>query len=274
MMSKRFIKVKKILIPSFFSILMLSSLTSWGQDLPYAGVWQGYIGKSPVMVCFGASDDSQYYYFKYRTRIVLYPEAKPYFWSEDLNISLPLPQWQLTDVKPNQLTGQWQSFDENGQAKAPITIALKKLANLQKSANNQLNCSSVFYDPIVNKLKFHNQPRQFEGHDYTQVTTTGSTGELTSFEIPDQIRGANVFNRFMRQAIEDSAKMAFYCSGSFETEAKPRVWLNDLLVVENSDSYYCGGAHPDGNAVFTSFDLKTGKPINTWVWIKDWQKSV
>ena len=244
--------------------------SAFADEVPYAGVWQGYIGKSKVQVCF-SSENSQYYYLKHLRGIVLVENKKsPPFteWGEFKETGT----WKLGETTGSSLIGSWNDYAGTRQ----LEIKLSKVAELAKPGKDDYYpCGKEYYRPIENSVRRSYTQAKFKDIIYREIKT--DSGD--AFELPNLFAGASEFNNFVWYWIKQQSVNAYSCQlnggGGWHKELRPLVWSEKYLVVEDSlPDIYCGGAHNDWQTDFYTFDIQRGKKIDTWSWLKNREQSV
>jgi len=257
-------------------------------DPQLKGVWRGTIGKQEVMVCFD-DDESSYYYLKYFWGIPLVPsnenewEERGRNWATEDSTG----QWKFNSVSKQSLKGEWT--DPKGERAEKINL---KQVSPQKEET--LGCWSP--DSPLNKM--YNLPRanaqktsygeikNFNGRRYRELSTltTGENAYLRSIELLEEGQGVSAVNKLIHNDLTKNILPFFGCQTSsihwIHLDRKPGdvsysykvniKFLNSrwLSVIVKSQRY-CGGAHPNGEDDYRTFDLEKGVEVDIFKqWIK------
>ncbi|MFZ6769313.1 hypothetical protein ACO0LM_19870 [Undibacterium sp. Di26W] len=268
------------LLFALFSLLL--SVSVQAADLPFAGTWKGSIGDNKVMVCFSASD-AQYYYLRHLRGIGLVADEKlPAFtrWRETLDYSNDDDNttgiWTVPEAVNgsvgNTLDLTWSSPD----GKKKIPVRLTKVPTLAAPKRTYSDCGPEFYRPIEEGMRYTTNDLKMDGKEYRGVTT--QTG--AAFELPASVPGSKAFNDTTRNWLKQIAIDHYECVRNgggvdWERSLEPLVWTDSKLVVKDwMPEVFCSGGRGNTYLEYASFDLHTGKKINTWSWIKQGEKSV
>ncbi|MFZ6721703.1 hypothetical protein [Undibacterium sp. Ji49W] len=273
----------------FFCTLffLFFGMTVQAADLPYAGTWKGSIGNDKVMVCFSSSTDAQYYYLRQLRGINLelddkapatsgWKETNGRFGDEEKVISF----WTVAGISEGSagstLDITWSSPD--GKKTIPV-----KLTKVSAAANGKLDkpgkCDAAFYRPVEDGLFHTAKELKFEGRAYRSVTNQAAT----AFELPTTVAGSKNFNDYTNAWLKRNAVDFYTCGLSslglggdeWGRVLEPLIWTDSKLVVKDTmPPITCGGGHDYSSLTYETFDLKTGKMIYTWSWIKQGDKSV
>jgi hypothetical protein len=249
-------------------------------DEPPQRVWSGTIGTDAVRVCF-KEIESSFYRLKDRRGIGLESKQKPgdskawqvregYSHFGDPND--PTPMWQLDLADNNTLTGL--RTDAN-RKKPAERIRLKRVLDNNKMFQNY-QCGSAFYAPLVQATAIKTKEATFLGKPYLLISSQYGR----SFQLPDSYPNAPIINAVNRMSLDAQVAASYECdlgvhgkSGWFTSEA-PFVWTDEWLVARSQqDNIYCGGAHGDAYSSESVFDLRSGKQIDTWHWIKGGERA-
>ncbi len=246
------------------------------------GVWRGTIGTSKVQVCLQHTDYQDfgaYYYMRHLQIIRLEAPDKPAgkdlaTWTEG-DASAPSaqnPQWHVTAVKNGHLDGTWTG---NGKS---LPIALTSVA-MDKDSDDQPCGSMAFSLPRFTKPAVTTKPAKVDGIAYTRVVADiDKAFSDSSFETFQLLGTSPAIRRINAELYKDVPKDAghadyFQCSmdalaqgwnGSRTSEIKPETLTPGFMVVADSESWDCGGAHPDANTSYQTWDLRKGTKIDVY----------
>lgn len=245
-----------------FALLVYSSFSfATEEDIPYAGVWNGYIGDHQVQVCFSL-DGSSYYYLRHLRGIpLLKVDDTTQFsdWRESKSIlesTKVTGKWKITRIADDLLEGYWSDPADTTRLK----ITLKKAPDITPSETGEYgSCGATFFKPILDDAP--------------------KNKNLKAYKLPSSYAGASKFNAYVGTWLKEQAVEDYDChlnSGKKrEIELAPEVLTDKVLVVrETLFDVYCGGNHNVSGNSYYIFDPQTGNKINTWVWIKGGESSV
>jgi hypothetical protein len=248
----------------------------------WSGAWRGTIGTSKVQVCLQHTDYQDigiYYYLRHLETIRLEASDRPSgrdlaTWTEG-NASNPpakRPQWHVTAVKNGRLDGTWTG---NGKT---LPIALTSVA-VDKDSDDQACGSMAFSLPRFTKPVMTTKAAKVDGIAYTRVIVTpGKPFSDSGFETFQLLGTSPAIRRINAELYKDLPKDPehadyFQCSlsalaqgwdGSRTSELKPETLTPGFLVEADSESWDCGGAHPDAGTTYTTWDLRKGTKIDLY----------
>ena len=269
------------------------------------GLWRGTVGKQPVMVLLEPQNcDSSYYYLKHLWGITLTEQDKRgQVWVEG---TASEAKWTFERATADTLVGQWT--DAQGQRSLPIhlqRVASPKgvkparaagasgpaadagLADSSDtdSATDSATCGTLnaaFNAPRVAAQKMAQTDGMFETHRYSRVSLLN--GAVEGFALPDpatQPRLSQALQRWLWAAVPDYYECQTALGNrldakrpepDFTRQMAPVFWNDKLLVLRETYSVYCGGAHPSGGiASYLVWDLAQDKAIEPWRWIRGGQ---
>lgn len=240
------------------------------------GIWRGTIGGAKVMACLERPDtlnDSQYYYLRHRFSISLtfdgggtWSEAPGNRWVE----GAPDAIWTLRMPEGGVIEGTWSSAD--GSRKLPIRLSRVADAGASMGAGcdgGDNPARRAFNAPRVAAQKLDVN----EVGGYRSVSALD--GHVSMTELPATMPHAASFNASMRAWFAGSVAGYYECAFSssygpdyndtYDVELLSPTWL----VARHNWSGYCGGAHPDAETDYTTWDLATGKTVSPWDFLQD-----
>jgi len=246
------------------------------------GVWRGTVGTSAIQVCLQKRDyggRGAYYYMRHLKIITLDPIDPPagkdlVTWTENGVPDQPGkgPLWHITSVKSGRLNGVWEG---NGKS-LPIALTAVPL----KSDDNGETCGSMAFSlPRFVKPVITTKPAKVDGIAYTRVLADpGEAYADSSFETFQLAGNTPAIRRVNAELYKDvptdpQHAQYFDCSmnalasgwdGSQTSELSPETLTPGFMVEADSESWDCGGAHPDGGTTYTTWDLKTGTKIDLY----------
>jgi hypothetical protein len=158
----------------------------------------------------------------------------------------------------------------SGVPLAPI----EETTDIRPCVSDAFNAPRTFLpDPVITSA-------EMDGVTYEVISILDPSGhgEVTTFRLPGSGAGLAAINAWLVEALPQTAEDAPYytCTldalqvgaGSFwEHRIKPE-WITDrVIVVEDVEDLFCGGAHPSYSVEWYVFDVETGEEIDTSAWI-------
>jgi hypothetical protein len=236
----------------------------------HAQVWEGTLGKSPVVVTFdpAATEPSgEYFYRKHRHGIELSGTR-----AADGSVALEewtmgpgddRPAWRLTPVKGDTLAGEWTG---NGK-RLPIRLRRVEAATLPKSDDPAL-AELRAQDPY-RFLQLHGMPlasgKQEVVGSYRLQWWRQPTSGIELFRVISGYPAAQLpaINLALARTHWREVQSFLDCTASsmsdYESTTTLRYIGRDALSVSLFTSYYCGGAHPDFGDGPLNLDPRTGR---------------
>ncbi len=228
---------------------------------PLDGVWTGTLGKTPIVACFDHSRHGTYYYLRLGFDLELEPNAGGHGWSEKSGDEVT-GDWSLDDVKGGVVHGVWKTAD----GKKQLPLELKRTASLTDTGCPEPAYESARLEAVV---RTSGAETTTSGHAWKPVTF--ARGALKSVELTDP-KASKALKDAVAAVTTQHLKSYFGCRSSprssFSSEDRIIAWTNTLLVLELHESYYCGGAYPDEADGAHTFDVVTGKELDTDAWFK------
>ena len=263
------------------------------------GLWQGTIGAQTVMVQLAPTAqacDASYYNRKHLLSIPLVEieRRQGTVWIESPDTAHEAT-WNLADVSADarNITGEWVSKD--GLHRLPIRLNLQRLTPSTEGDDGRprYSCNAhekAFDTPRVARAV---QERKLAVSDTTFVGADGSYRyraaflmgvRIESFSLPEPVRTPQL-KQMLRNWESDSVSQYFECAfglSNREEISAPDFWRGPaavewsakLLVLRETYSNYCGGAHPSGGVSdFKVWDLIQDRPVAPWRWFKGIDKT-
>jgi hypothetical protein len=267
----------------------------------WAGVWQGTVGTAKVRMCLQHSEYGDelgaYYYERILKLIALQSPANIKIKSDSV-----IAQETLASAKTSA-TGEGSAPAQEEVAVWTMRAGAggQTLAGTWRSRSKELPVSLtrvVATHPAVNPDETpcegdaFNAPREVEGRIKSTIAkfesrnaefrklTVGFAGRhadnsIQSFELLRNDAGAQAFNKTQRAAmVEDQGELAG-CSrsmagrgldGDYEAHTEPVALGQHWLVVQRAVNLFCGGAHPDSNLFYSTWNLDRGSAVDPWIW--------
>ncbi len=276
-------------ILTFFSVSSFAEKPVPASDPAWVGVWSGTLGDLPIMACMQHSeysDTAAYYYRKHMKIITLTslsdkPNAtKIPQWIEgdDRNDTAKNPQWKLSLIDTNTLSGTWSAAPDKAAKSLPVT--LKRVAT---DYDNYNLCGSLaFNEPRITPMKITRKPAKKDGVAYTDITAdVGKQFDVSlgTFALLGNSTAIKKINTELAKEIsgEPSKSNYFECitgalsnngsDGDYSAGLVPDLITRNHMVSNESYSNYCGGAHPNYYINWRNWDLRTGNAINLMDWL-------
>lgn len=241
------------------------------------GLWRGVIGKRNVVVLLEPKNcGSSYYYLRHLWGINLVEKDKRgQLWEEENGGDGPA-LWKFDGSTGDDLTGQWT----DGDGKRTVPIRLKRVA-VGKEEKPQCGLFNKEFDaPRITAQKPIVADANFDKHRYRIVSVLA--GKIKGMEVPEAQNQLPNLNQAMRNWLRANISEYYECQtmlGSrvdmknpvpdFFKEMAPIFWNKRALVLEETYSAYCGGAHPSGGiASYLVWNLIEDRAVEPWDWIR------
>lgn len=244
----------------------------------WAGVWHGTIGSSTVQVCLQHTDYEDfgaYYYMRHLQIISLGKlDGKDAVWTEAANSDQAAkgPLWRVTSIKNGQLTGTWTG---NGKS---LPIALSAVTVKNDDNEDQPCGSDAFNLPRFTKPVVTTKPAKVDGIAYSRVLVDiGKQFSDSGFETFQLAGTTPAIRRINAELYKDLPKDAahagyFQCAqaalaqngldGSMSSTLSPETLTKSFMVTADAEEGDCGGAHPNADTGYQTWDLRTGTKID------------
>lgn len=258
-------------------VLLLGGLAGMAraQTEAKAEVWEGTLGKAPIVAKFDPaveSDDvnAHYFYRKHRHGIVLSGKRAAdgglalEEWAMD-GSNDALPVWQLAPAKGDRLSGEWVQGDQ----RLPIRLRRVSTATLPATddpALAELRANDPYVFLQLQGLPLKVGKLETVG-DYRLQWWREPTSGVELFRVLSGYSDARLtaVNRALARKHWGQVQGYLDCTASslsdFETSTTLRYIGRDALSVSLFTSYYCGGAHPDFGDSPLNFDPRTGQEL-------------
>jgi hypothetical protein len=250
----------------------------------WVGVWRGTVGNAAVQVCLQHEDYGDlgaYYYLRHLKIISLGRLGSRPVWTESPKSDQAAkgPLWQFTTISSSHLQGSWSQ----GAKTLPFSLDRVPLAKANPDDTNDTACGNeAFSLPRFSKPVVTSKTAVLNGIGYTRVLVDpGKQFDDSSTEV-FQLQGATAaikrVNAELYKNVPTSPNDAEYftCSmaalgqngldGDASTTIKPLLLTKSWMVLENDESDDCGGAHPNSNVSYETWDLRKGVKINLYDW--------
>jgi hypothetical protein len=282
-------------------LLLAAPLADAGQapGPAWEGVWRGTIGELPVAVCLqhrDGDDFGAYYYLRHLSIISLGTlppgdQAGPagsLVWTEQPDADHPEkgPLWHLTGVAHDHLGGTWSDGKTTLPiALSPVPIPAPAAASGADDPDSDVCGSLAFSMPRYTKPTITTGHAALDGTGYDRVTVTAGKQfgtdfqpEVETFQLPGTTPAIARVNAALRRDIPTGPDddLNFQCSisalgangydGGASSSTVPEIITGSWMVSRNNASSDCGGAHPNADIAYTTWDLREGAPVA----IEDW----
>ena len=241
------------------------------------GVWQGSIGALPVRVCLqsGSGWEVGAYYYPSQNKLIRLEHGSAGSWTEHAGVpDKSGGRWQIEQSDAG-LRGTWQG----GGKTLPIVLAPVALGPDDQSACGSLAFLAPRLRPVTERRTAATINRVAVTRiEYHVAPWFKDSVSLSSFAITPRMPGDAAINEQLRLAPDSPGSEADYqecvaaniamvgADGSFELLNEPYVLRPKFLTVSQQASYFCGGAHPDSESSWRTFDRTTGKLLNPAQW--------
>lgn len=259
---------------------------------PY-GLWQGTLGTQNVMVQLAPKllCDARYYYRKHLLSIALVEKDRHQgkLWREFQGYDNEA-SWTFSDLSRDRrtLTGEWVSKD--GKRRLPIRLSLLALTPATDDEDGKPRYECHVHDKAFDAPRIARamQERKVASGDTIFLGADGPYSYRSVAVLGNRIQGFSLINAdrtprlqkmltdWERDGVAGFHDCAFGFSNRSETtepdfsqSLAPQFWNARLLVLEETYSNYCGGAHPNGGVSnYIAWDLLEDRPIEVWKWIQ------
>ncbi|MHA6723992.1 hypothetical protein [Sphingomonas sp. RS2018] len=245
----------------------------------WAGVWQGTVGSLPIRACLTRRYDGAgagLYFYDSRLQLIgLEQQGGSKAWREGADgAKAPRPAWQFATVARNALTGTWT----DGRRQLPF-----RLTRLASEIDEP--CGSLAFNaPRLKPLTVTRTRATLDGVGYTRIVFDAGRAlrddvALETFALDGADRKTARINArlFAPFAEKPADSMWWGCiagglaspgmGGNYDQSITPTLISPRWLAATLSTSYYCGGAHPDGETTSLVFDRSTGAEVDLNGWL-------
>ena len=252
-------------------------------DPEWVGVWQGSIGRLPIVACFDRWNSGEgrgsYYYSVHLKPIRLKGDETGRNWAEGNNTGEPgteaVPSLTFTDITEERIEGRWRA------GKRSLGIVLHRIPDGAEDYYDA--CASAnFLAPRVVKPEFERAAATVGGFDFTRlrykVPAHFEDVEIGGFTFaPTQPGDGKIIewlgSKLPQGKVEDDflqclagALTVHGVDGYYAMGLSPVFANDELLSIDQNSSDYCGGAHPNHWKQYFTFDRKTGAQLEPVDW--------
>ena len=261
-------------------VALIGAPLAQAQEAPlWESVWRGTIGQYPVVACLARDGLGEgrgaYYYLSKRSILRLQAGTGEGRWQEDAAEHKSAPAWKLNAPSGSALSGTWS--DGAGR---DLPVAMTRVAY---GADEGACGSRAFMAPRLGPVKIGRKAAMKAGLAYEALNyDVGDQFDgvsINSFALVPKLAGDAAINRAVALdplKPEGKADFAACLSGSiqsigmdgdFSLDIAPAPVPGDYLAAQLSQSYSCGGAHPDAFTQDSVYDRRSGAEIALWRWI-------
>lgn len=235
-----------------------------GDTRPVHGTWTGKIGNSEINACF-TRYDSHYYYLKHQHGIQLaVAEESSNTWVEQAknpktNKFETTGTWEISRIDDGRLEGTWKGTGKSKQQHIALT---------RSAPANSDQCGVPYYGALVNWTNY-----KFGNSKLGALSIRTANAPIgSSFELLGDSPAIRAINTYAKRWREEQVQNAFHCElnggGGWESSLTPeRIVGNYLLVGDNEQDNFCGGAHGNSAHSTAIFDLRDGAMVDGYAWL-------
>lgn len=250
------------------------------------GVFEGSIGRYPIIACFDARYDGDgfgsYYYLSQMKPIPLAANEAKNRWSEGsaytYDVDDGAPFWNVRMDKSGNFVGTWRN------EKRTYPIRLTRIATGAKDYEGACGTDS-FLKPRLGTPQFTQTAASLGGFEYTKLNFQSPAHfpevRITGFRFQPSQPGDAAINQKLGLMLPAGSPQDDYVQcmagnliwrgidGDYEMDASPRFANDQLLSVETQNGSYCGGAHPNYWQEYFLYDRQSGEHIDAATWFND-----
>jgi hypothetical protein len=238
-----------------------------------ADVWEGTLGKAPIVVKLdltAAEPEGQYFYRKHRLGIDLSGtrEADGRMVLEEWVMSADSderPGWQLDASKGNTLNGEWIGDGKH------LKIRLHRVSATRLPSSDDPGLAELRQNDPYEFLRLHGMPMEAGKvetiGDYRLQWWLEPRSGVELFRVVSGYPATQLktINRALALRQWEQVRSYLDCTASPMSDYEPTTTLRyigrDALSVSLFVSYYCGGAHPDFGDGPLNLDPRTGREL-------------
>lgn len=249
----------------------------------WVGVWEGTIGKYPIVACLDTSyregfGRGSYYYRSQMKPIPLRMEDRAPAWDEKGANWQDTARIDWTSVSSEGLSGNWSD------GKKTLPISLKPMAWQNANAPTMPCESPAFMAPRLKGGEVVLEAGDTDGiafieHEYrnpAHLDVSVSGFELMGDQPGDaKINRAVALYRPTGSVTDDwveciSGGLTVHgVDGYFDRDVRPDLLSDEFVSVSVAGSVYCGGAHPSHISSHRLFDRQSGEEVELESWFEE-----
>lgn len=274
--------MRRTAVPLLALLLCTSAAASPDPLPPWQGVWRGAVGTVVITVCL-REDDARpagvYYYARHLETIRLAaaeksdPPAMSFIEGDGDPARKNAPRWTLQPPVANQMGGTWSGNGRN------LPIRLWRV-DLESADDKRSPCASGAFNDAREKpaqvVVGTADPAQAQYRTLSLDFGNRFNADIASFALTGSGAGIASVNAALRKSLLDEQENVFACSravleqtghpGEYQVATTPELISGRWLVAATASSNSCGGAHPNYDRSFSTWDLASGKAIDPWTW--------
>lgn len=240
------------------------------------GLWEGTVGKYPVMVCLRAegsySDRGSYYYRSQLIPIRLERnDEKAAEWKEGFQDDRP--KWTMLSVGENRLKARWT----DGKKTLPVELTRKEFSASNDWADGP--CASPEYmAPRLFERQVATRPARLGDWEYRVVEWKPprhfAENSFSTIEFDPVEPGDREIVERLRDVLPDGTIEGDFIQcmignlswhgvdGDMGRWSEPAFVNRNFISLSTGNGNYCGGAHPNFWQDFTTYDRQSGELID------------
>lgn len=253
------------------------------------GVWQGTLGKQEIQACFSIRTDPNtkkqsvyggYYIQNQLTTYELLNEPKEQVESHKLSQD-DNNEWQLESISKQLLIGE----RINLETKASDPLKLRLAGKNKPTERDDAGC---FEEPgfnqkrvnvLLDKIKIHDFG--YQKKHYQELTLKNKDQQLDLdiqyLQLDVENLALEALNKTLKKTFVEDLYFDMSCTslgmaptgGYHENKEQISFWNDEWITVKSTGNHYCGGAYPDLNTAYNTYNLSTAKIEELWTWFKD-----
>ena len=271
------------LLLAAFALLTAPAAAQEAEAKPaWVGVWQGTIGKLPVIACldkrYNSGGIGSYYYRKHLKPIGLWLYDDSPDWVEHPPGENKTARWTFNSVGADTITGTWS----DGKRRLPIRLTALAW---QDAETAYIPCEALaFISPRLAGGEVIQEAAETDGIAYVshryrnppQLDVSANGFSLIVDQPGDAAINAAVANYIPTGTLADDwveclsgAMSHLGGDGYFDRDVRPEMISDAFIAISIAGSTYCGGAHPNHVGFHRLFDRQSGEEIELDEWFAD-----
>jgi hypothetical protein len=244
-----------------------------------AGIWEGNVGTLPVRACFTRGERRTFgaYYYQSRMRLIALENRES---PEDMfeegggggaGPGANAARWRIERAGATQLTASWT------QGNRTLPVRLRRIARQTGEANP---CTSiVFHRPRLAGVRAVRSRARADGVAYTRFRLDNRgrfAVNVDTFALDGNGAAVRRINTALGQGLAGNPPGWFDCisnslemmpyEGESNESLEPVMFSRRWLSVAAHGDWSCGGAHPDADNSYLTYDLTTGAEVRLLGW--------